>query len=111
METVAKAVFVHPDLRDLILGKVLHLVREECSAICRKNSGPDQVSLFRRMPLSTLQEFKRAACVQELETKCPFLYRPFTTVVKYNDHRNKVRCGSNIPGVCMSIAALLKERN
>ena len=112
LETIAKAVFTHTDLRELILVKVLHLVNEECATICRKTVGTDQASLFRRIPLATLEEFKWDACVKELETNCPFLYRLFTTVVKYSDHRNKVKCGSrHIPGVCTSIAALLKERN
>ena len=69
-------------------------------------------SLFRKMPFSALQEFKWAACVTELEDKCPFLYRLFTTIVSHSDHHNTNKCGSNhIPGVCMCIAVLLKERN
>lgn len=112
LETVARAVFAHTALRNLLLGKVVHLVNDECATICRKNSGSEQVSLFRKMPFSALQEFKWAACVTELEDKCPFLYRLFTTIVSHSDHRNTNKCGSNhIPGVCMCIAVLLKERN
>ena len=112
LETVARAVFAHTALRNLLLGKVVHLVSEECAALCRKSSGSEQVSLFRKMPLSALQEFKWAACVKELEDKCLFLYRLFTTIVGHNDHCNMAKCGSNhVPGVCMCIAVLLKERN
>ena len=103
----------HTALRNLLLGKVVHLVNDECATIYWKNSGSEQVSLFHKMPFSALQEFKLAACVKELEDKCPFLYCLFTIIiVRHSDHRNtNNKCGSNhIPGVCMCIAILL-ERN
>ena len=45
---------------------------------------------------------------KELDQKAP-LSRIATSIVKHNDHRNKGT--HHIPGVCMAIAILLKERN
>ena len=44
--------------------------------------------------------------------KAPILSRITTSIVKHNDHRNGNKKGTHhIPGMCMAIAILLKERN
>ena len=108
---MARAVFAHSTLREQVLLKVLDLIDSECAALCRK-AGTDDQSPFRRLPLEKLEEFKWDTYIQELQCRGPFLLRLFSTLVKHNDHRNKTKKGlAHTPGICMSIAALLKERN
>ena len=111
INSVARAVFAHSALREQVLLKVLDLVDSECAALCRK-TGPSGPSPFRRLPVEKMEEFSWDIYTQELKLRGPFLFRIFSTLVKHNDHRNKSKQGStHTPGICMSIATLLKERN
>ena len=52
------------------------------------------------------------ACIRQLQEKSPFIYRLIVSLVQRNDNRNKIKRGdSHIPGICMAMAILLKERN
>ena len=111
VKSVAKAVFAHSALREQVLLKVLDLVNTECAALCRK-TGTEGLSPFRQLPLANLEEFSWDPYIQELKLRGPFMYQLFSTLVKHSDHRNRTKCGSkHIPGICMAIATLLKERN
>ena len=108
---MARAVLAHSALREQVLLKVLDLVDSECAALCRK-TGADGPSPFRQLPVKKMEEFSWERYTQELKLRGPFLLWLFSTLVQHNDHRNKTKQGStHTPGVCMSIAALLKERN
>ena len=111
IDSVARAVFAHSALKEQILLKVLDLVDGECAALCRK-TGQNGSSPFRRLPVEKMEEFSWDKYTEELKLRGPFLFRLFSTLVKHNDHRNKAkRDSTHTPGICMSIAALLKERN
>ena len=111
IDSVAKAVFAHSALREQILLKVLDLVNSECAALCRK-TGADGPSPFRRLPLKNVEEFSWDIYIQELKLRGPFLLKLFRTLVQHNEHRNMTKQGpKHTPGICMSIAALLQERN
>ena len=108
---MAKAVFAHSALRERILLKVFDMVNSECATLCQK-TGANGPSPFRQLPLKNLEEFSWDIYIQELKLRGPFLFQLFNTLVKYNDHRNMTKQSSkHIPDICMSIAALLKERN
>ena len=49
---------------------------------------------------------------EELSSNCPVLHSLLNATVSHSDHRNVTKQGSShLPGVCMAIAVLLKERN
>ena len=111
VDSVAKAVFAHSALRERILLKVLDLVNSECAALCRK-TGANGPSPFRRLPLKNVEEFSWDIYIQELKLRGPFLLKLFRALVQHNEHRNMTKQGpKHTPGICMSIAALLQERN
>ena len=111
VDSVAKAVFAHSALREQIPLKVLDLVNSECAALCRK-TGADGPSTFRRLPLKNVEEFSWDIYIQELKLRGPFLLKLFRTLVQHNEHRNMTKQGpKHTPDICMSIAALLQERN
>ena len=108
--TIAKAVFSHAPLKEEIVLKVLDTVSNECGDLCRK--GPDNISLFRNIPLEQMEEFEWAQCIEELQKKAPTLLRLLSTIVQHNDHRNTSKRGDrHSPGINMAVAVLLKERN
>ena len=101
--------FAHSALREQVLFKVLDLVGSDCAALCRK-TGPNGPFPFRWLPVEKMEEFSWEIYTQELKLRGPFL---FSTLVKHNDHWNKISKvqHTHTPGICMSIVALLKERN
>ena len=111
LDSVAKAVFAHSNSALRERTKVLDLVNSECAALCRK-TGADGPSTFRRLPLKNVEEFSWHIYIQELKLRGPFLLKLFRTLVQHNEHRNMTKQGpKHTPGICMSIAALLQERN
>lgn len=106
--SIAKAVFSHSEIREQIILKVLDVIGEESTSLCKRNPA----SPFRRIPIDSFETFCWGDYYNELDQKAPLLSRIVTGIVKHNDHRNKNKKGTHhIPGVCMAIAILLKERN
>lgn len=69
--------------------------------LCRKYT--DNISPFRRIPISKLPEFCWDEFSDDLKSKAPTIYKFASLIVCHSDHRNEVK---GTP-----IAALLKERN
>ncbi len=106
--SIAKEVLSDTTLREHFLKRVAQEVDEECSRLCRRQP----VSVFRKISLTQMENFSWDWFVQEMETKCPVLYRFLVTVVSHTDSRNARKKGSvHNPGLCMAAAVLLKERN
>ena len=108
--SIAKAVFSHSGIRECIVDKVIDVVNEECTTLCRKSLQP--ISLFRQLQPDQIDVFSWGQCVAELKKHCPTTLRLFNMIVSRSDHRNAQKRGErHYPGICMAIAVLLKERN
>ena len=108
--SIAKAVLKIGDVREAIVTQILGTLNDECGKLCQRKC--DTSSLFRSIPYEELDEFKWENMVAELQLKAPLLYRVLHSLASRNDHRNVVKVGAaHFPGICSSIAILLKERN
>ena len=108
--SIAKAVFSHSAICQCLVEKVIDVVNEECTTLCRKSLQP--VSRFRQLPTDHADEFSWKECVAELIKFCPTILQLFTKIVSRSDHRNVHKRGEHhYPGICMALAVLLKERN
>ena len=108
-DTIAKAVFNHSEIRDILIKKMIEMVDAECLVLCRNEK---ETSPFKKMTLEQLTEFKWYTLVQELETKAPTLWNMLTTIISHNDKRNQRKQGAvHYPAICMAVATILKERN
>ena len=97
-------------VRDELFHIFLDAINGECSNLCQRS--PANRSLFRKMPISQLIDFKWSELVSELEARAPLLLRALSTIVSRNDQRNLSKAGAaHSPGVCMAAAVVLKERN
>ena len=106
--SVAKAAMDHRGLREAILQLVLNKIGAECTTLC-KRSPP---SLFRKIAVEELMEFRWEKLIADLCTKAPLLLQILSSIVSTNDHRNRQKAGAaHYPGICMAIAVILKERN
>ena len=110
LSTIARAMFANDELRKYLLKKFLDMIDEECSELCRKT--PNKVSLFRCVPIEKLSDFTWDAFATDLKLKAPTIYQVLSLIVSHSDHRNEVKKDRrHLPGICMAIATLLKERN
>ena len=108
IQSISRAVFSNPRHRDEAVVQVSRIVDEECAVLCSKNP----VSLFRSMTLEQAESFSWTQAVDELKTKAPTLYHILDLAVTHSSRRNKQKKGERqFPGLCMSVAILLKERN
>ena len=108
--SIAKAVFAHDDIREQILLKVMDLINDECTAMCRRAVKPQP--LFRRVLVDQFESLAWSNFIKELQCKCPTLLRLLKSLVSRNDHRNAHKhSDAHIPGICMATAVILKERN
>ena len=108
LPSLAKAVMKHQALAKLIIAQITNKVDNECNSLCQR-SVP---SIFRKVPVSQMPEFKWEQCVEELRKSAPLMLQILTTITSKNDTRNKSKRGStHYPGVCFACAVLLKERN
>ena len=105
--SIAKAVFAHPHLWELVIAKVLDLVTTECNTLCCRSS--ENPSIFRSVPIESLERFSWEDCAQELKVKAPVLFQLLVTAVSHNDHRNTHKQGChhlplpwNMHGCCSS---------
>ena len=102
--SIAKAVFANLSPREHMVEKVVYAVGNECASLCSKSAQPATEFCQRKLSLG-----KR---VSELKQKCPILFRLFSYIVRHTDHRNASKQGEkHYPGICMTTAILLKERN
>ena len=108
--SIAKAVFAHDNIREQILLKVMDLINDECSAMCRRAVKPE--SLFHRVPVDQLENIAWSTFIKELQCKCPTLLRLLKSLVSRNDHRNAQKhSDAHTPGICVAASVILKERN
>ena len=108
--SIAKAVMAMDDVREAIFRLFLDAINSECNNICQRS--PASRSLFRKMPVSQLMDFKWSELVSELEVRAPLLLKALSSIVARNDHRNQSKVGAaHSPGICMAAAVILKERN
>ena len=106
LSSIAKAVFAHDDIREQILLKVMDLINDECTAMCRRAVEPQP--LFRRVPVDQLESIAWSTFIKELQCKCPTLLRLLKSLVSRNDHRNaKKHSDAHIPGICMATPVIL----
>ena len=110
LQAIAKAVFSSDGLREQLLQKFTDALNNEVTELCKKRTNPP--SLFRRIPIEKVSDFKWCDCIAELKLKAPILLEVVSALVSCNDNRNKRKRGdAHNPGICMAIAILLKERN
>lgn len=110
LPSVAKAVMGHQVLREAVTLLLLDQIDEECSKLCQRSSDPP--SLFRKVPVKEMSDFKWDHFIDELRSKAPTLLQVLATITSRNDHRNKHKHGcAHSPGICMAAAIVLKERN
>lgn len=108
--SIAKAVMAIDSVRDELFHMFLGAINSECNDMCQRS--PANRSLFRKMPVSQLIDFKWSELVSELEARAPLLFRALSTIVSRNDRRNQSKVGAaHFPGICMAAAVVLKERN
>ena len=108
LPSLAKAVMKHEALSELIVSHITKKVDNECNSLCQR-SVP---SIFRKVPVSQMTEFKWELCVEELKKSAPLMFQILSTITSKNDTRNKSKRGSaHYPGLCFACSVLLKERN
>ena len=73
-------------VRDELFHIFLDAINGECSNLCQRS--PANRSLFRKIPISQLIDFKWSELVSELEARAPLLLRALSTIVSLNDQRN-----------------------
>ncbi len=110
LQSICRAIFSYPQLRDEAVSRISRIVDDECASLCSKSSQP--VSLFRSMTLEQAESFSWRQTVTELETKAPTLYHIIDCAITHSSKRNKMKKGERqFPGLCTAVAILLKERN
>ena len=107
VQSIARAVFAHEGIRQHLITKVMKVINDECSSLCRVSGHP--VSAFRKLSPEQAEAF---SCMEELEIRAPTLCDLLGHIVSRSDCRNKMKKGvRHYPGICTAIAVLLKERN
>ena len=107
--SIAKAALSMEGVKEAIITQLLGTLNQECNGLCHRKK--ERSSLFRRIPVDTMVDFKWAQMIEELESRAPLLLRIFDCLVTRNDHRNKCKIGvAHYPGICTAIAIILKER-
>ena len=82
---------------------------QECSVLCERRSPP---SPFRTTAVDGFQTFQWKDFIDDLTQRAPTLLSLLSTIVSHTDHRNEKKTASaHDPGICMTTAVLLKERN
>ena len=108
LPTIVRAIFSHEGLRHLVELKLLDILTNECSTLCRRKADPP--SPFRRFEVSQLAGFKWSVFIQDLQVNAPTLLKVFSTIASHSDHRNDRKQGDrHYPGICMAVSTILKE--
>lgn len=109
--SIAKAAMSVEGVREAVVQQLLGTLNTECSKLCRKKT-TSSPSLFRRIPIEKLAEFKWDDMMTELEKEAPLLLKIMQCLVARNDWRNKSKVGVvRHPGICAAVGVMLKERN
>ena len=110
LPSLAKAIFNHGQLRELVFTLFLNQIDRECNTLCQRSAAP--LSRFRHIPVSDLTEFDWKACIDELSVKAPHFLEVLTKIVCHSDASNKKKVTSaHYPAICMATCIILKERN
>ena len=108
MKAIVNTMLLYPELREQVIDRVLTIIDDECSVLCSRA----QPTPFRSCQVSELSSFTWDQYIQEMERKSPTLLRLLKKVACHSDHRNEQKkADRHIPGICMCVAVLLKERN
>ena len=106
--SIAKAVMAMEDVRESLIKLFLNTINDECNVLCQRS----QKSVFRKMSMEQVMDFKWSLLVEELNSKAPLLYSVLSSIATRNDRRNVIKVGpDHYPGICMAAAVILKERN
>lgn len=109
LPSIAKEVFSHHELRNLLIAKVLDLVNKECNELCRKKKDP---SPFRKIAIEKIPLFTWDIFADCFKSLAPTTFKFASIIVCHSDKRNEFKKGvRHIPTICMALAMLLKERN
>jgi hypothetical protein len=95
----------HNGLTNVVLQLFLDKLESECAALSQRSLP----FLFRRIP-TELATFEWTKLIESLKQKAPTLFRVLFSIVAHSDVRNKMDT-AHYPGLCMTVAAVLKERN
>lgn len=109
LPSVAQAVIQNKQLQDIVWKQFLRIIDQECSSLCKRSC---PFSPFRTIPVNSYCDFNWLWFIEDLATRAPLLLSLFTSVVSHSDDRNETkRESAHYPGICMTAAILLKERN
>lgn len=108
LPSLAEAIMDHKGLVDKVLQLFLDKLETEC-AVLSQCSLP--LSLFRRVPTDEYATFEWKKLIENLTQKAPTLFHVLFSIVSHSDQRNKKLDIAHYPGLCMTVAVLLKERN
>lgn len=110
MPSVAEAIINHNELGNLVLQHFLDRIDQECTTLCQHKIEP--ISPFRKIDVDKFPTFQWKSLIEHLSSIAPTLFRLLSTISSHSDHRNKKEVDSaHYPGICMTAAVLLKERN
>lgn len=108
LPSVAEAIVKQTELADMIFQLFLDRIQSECTHINRRTT---PVSPFLRVDADKCATFQWKTFIDDLSLKAPTLLHVLSSIVSYSDHRNKKANSAHHPGLCMTVAILLKERN
>ena len=110
MPSVAEAIINHNELGNLVLQHFLDTIDQECTTLCQRKLEPS--SPFCEVAVDKFPMFQWKSLIEHLLSTAPTLFRLLSTISSHSDHRNKKKVDSaHYPGICMTAAVLLKERN
>ena len=109
MPSIAEAIINNKQLADLVWQHFLNKIDQECSVLSQKRSPS---SPFRSIAVDGFTTFRWKDCIEDLSLRAPTLLSLLSSIVSHSDHRNEKKIESaHYPGICMTTAVLLKERN
>ena len=105
--------YANPELREQLIQKFIDIIGSECTTKCKCNLPSSNVpSLFRKIPIKDMPEFKWSRCLEEVKAHALTFLRRLVSVSSRTDRRNKEKRGdSHSLGICMALACIFKERN
>ena len=109
LPTVAQTIVDHKPLADLVFQLFMDEMEAECAHISQRSQ---PFSPFNRIATDQYASFQWKNFIEEISKKAPTLFRVLSSIVAHSDHRNKKKVHTaHHPGLCMTVAVLLKERN
>ena len=109
LPSVAEAIMNHESLANKLLQLFLDKLEAECAVLSQRSL---PLFLFRRVPPDEYATFEWKKLIENLTQKAPTLFHVLSSIVAHSDRRNKKKLDTaHYPGLCMTVAVLLKERN